>query len=199
MAIVTMAQLILRAEEITNETVENANDENRIGSLFKDLAESLPEITGHFWEFNLDGEYTLASKRTILAGVRTKITVDGLLDYQTSNVLKIVWNKTTQKFEPLADGDYYQMRLALSAWSNIQPVNQFDIEFDVGGTAGVIARETAVFAKGAGGVQDFNFSTGFFAGGDFAANGGEIYITPESDISVWTVAIGINRTYTPIV
>lgn len=165
----------------------------------RDLIISIPEIQGHLWEFNLDGEYTLAAKRAIAAGVRTKLTIDGVLDYQTSNVAKVVWNKTTQKFEPLIAGDFYQMRLALTGWSDVASVNQFDIEFDVGGTAGVIGKETGVFAKGAAGIQNFNFSTGFFAGGDFVTNGGEIYITPVSDASFWEAAVTISRVYTPTV
>lgn len=199
MAVVTMAQLRNRAQQIENETVSGDNTATRVGSLFDDLAESMPTIMGHCWEFNLDSEYTLASKRAIAGGVRTKLTIDGLLDYQASDLSKVMWNKTTQKFEPLVDGDFYQMRIALTAWSDIASVNQFDIEFDVGGTAGVIGKETAVFAKGAGGVQNFNFSTGFFAGGDFFTNGGEVYITPESDASFWEAAVTISRTYTPIV
>ena len=161
----------------------------------RDLIVSLPSIIGGFWEFNLDNQYTLASKKSIAAGARTKVTINGLLDYQTSDVTKKIWNTTTGKVAPLFAGDFLTGRFAMAGWSDVASVNRFEIEFDVGGSAGVIGQDTAVFAKGAANAQNFNFILPAFVGADFFANGGEIYITPESNASFWEHALTIERSF----
>ena len=199
MAIKTLADLRTDAQVIKNEVTTGANTALRVGTFMDEFLESLDTIRGGLWEFTLDGTYTGSTQPlTIAAGVKTKITIDGGAQrLKSPNFVGDLWNTSTNKFTPLVENDFYSMRLAISGWSDIAAVNRFDVEFDVAGTSGVIGRETGVFAKGAGNAQSFNFVAGFFAGGDFLANGGEIYITPFADASFWEIAVTINRTYTP--
>jgi hypothetical protein len=202
MAIQTIAELQTRAQIIRNETASGANTAVRIGSLIDDFTESLDTITGNLWEFTLDGTYVdQPSALACPAGVRTKITVDGTAAHIHSPNTngQHIWNTVNSKFEPLAVNDFYMMRFAITGESDLAAVNRFEVEFDVGGLTPIIGAETGVFAKGSGNPQSFNFSTGFFAGGDFVTNGGEIYITAEADASFWEIAITVSRTYTPIV
>lgn len=197
MAIKTLSQLKSLAIQIRDETLDETNTAIRVGGFMNDFLDSSDSLTGHLWQFELDGQYQdLASALVIAAGVRTKLTINGqLYSDKSPNLATPVWDVLTSKFKPLKLGDFYFMRLAISGQSDNAPSNRFEVEFDVGGTAGVIARETGVFAKGSGNAQGFNFSSGFFVGADFLANGGEIYITPLENARFWELGTTISRTY----
>lgn len=201
MAIKTFAQLVAAALVIKNETIEENNTALRVGGFSGDFLDSLDSLLGRGWEFVLDGQYlTQPNALAIPAGTRTKITVDGNGGHLHSpNFVSHFWSTINNKFEPLLLNDFYGITLALTGQSVASPENKFEIEFDVNGTAGVIGGETKVFAKGAGQSQRFEFSRRFFAGTDFLANGGSIYITPEEDIELWEIAITSERTYTPLI
>lgn len=166
----------------------------------RDFIVTAKYLTGTGWDFHLDGTYTVGSPRTILAGVRTKITIDGVIEDighpEIPHNGNHFWNPATNKLEPPNLNDFGIVRLAMVAQSTLQAVNRFEVEFDVGaGTYPVIWQETAVFAKGAGAPQNFNFIMPMFAGPEFVTNGGEFYITPLADATFWTFGITTTRTY----
>lgn len=165
----------------------------------RDLIVSISSMQGHTWEFWLDSQYTVASKRPILAGIRTKLTCDGIRDNQFRPVGSSddLWNVGASRVEPLEEGDFYNIRFAVSANSASASTNRFEIELDVGGGAGIIFHETAVFAKGTG-DQSFNIMMNVFVGSDFFLNGGEIYVTPLNDANFWQTAVTISRVYTDV-
>jgi hypothetical protein len=198
MAIQTTTEILTRAQGIKNETVEGANTAVRVGSLIEDFADSIDPITGHCWQHYGDSIYTSASKLSIAAGIRTKLTNDGILrNIVSPNGYPPIWNTTTNKITPLAEHDFYTFRLDMKGWSDIASTNHFDIEINIGGAVGVLTADTAIFIKGATTEQNFNFSSHLFVGSTFIANGGEIYITPESAASFWDIGLTISRTYTP--
>lgn len=192
----TKTELEALAKQIEDETNKHKNTAKRVGGYLGDALESQDSLTGHLWQFELDGQFPdVANSLIIAAGVRTKLTINGALSSDKSpNLSKVIWDVADSKFKPLALKDFYFMRLAISGKSDNDPANRFEVEFDVGGTAGIIARDTGVFAKGTG-EQSFNFSSGFFVGADFLANGGEIYITPLANARFWELGTTISRTY----
>lgn len=166
----------------------------------RDFIVSSQFLNSQGWDFHLDGEYTSASPRTILAGVRTKVTIDGAIrDKGHPNLLHSdghVWNISSNKIIPDALNSFYMVRFAVTAQSVSAPTNRFELEADVGaGTFPVIHQQTAILAKGAGIDQNFNFPMQLFVGDEFLANGAELYITPESDMQFHTHAITIAQNY----
>lgn len=174
-------------------------DNGKIWTEILNESNGTSDVLGHLWEFVLGGTYISAtSSLGITASNRIKIPIDGGFSQITSpNYNGNVWNISTNKIEPITLNDFYEIRFAITGHSDIAQTNRFDVEFDVGGSAGIIFRETAIFGKGAGNAQSFNFSMPLFVGSDFKTNGGEIYITPLADASFWEIAITISRTYTP--
>jgi len=174
------------------------NDGQTNGSItaqdIRDFIVSIDSIQGHQWDFHLDSTYTFGSKRAIAAGVRTKMTCDGVLDTQSSHGSEF-WDTGTNRLVPGTVGEWGMVRMAVTGWSDVAITNRFELELDVGGGAGVIFQETGVFAKGNSTAQSFNFAIPLFSGADFVANGGEFYITPLSDASFWQVAITTFRGY----
>lgn len=165
----------------------------------RDFIVSTKYLNGGGWEFHLDGTYTIGSPRTILAGVRTKVTIDGALEDTghpaTTHGAGHFWDTATNKVVPTALNNFAIGRLALTAQSVSASTNRFEVEVDVGGATPIIFQETGVLAKGAGVDQSFNFTAPLFVGADFLANGAELYITPLADMEFHTFALTINRTY----
>ena len=161
----------------------------------RDLIVSSKYLHDAGWNFTLDNLYTTGARRTILAGVRTKVTIDGVLSNIGHPAADVFWNTTTNKLIPSALNDFGIIRLAVRGSSPVAATNRFEVELDVGGATPIIYEDTAVFAKGAGNDQAFNFTIPLFAGTDFIANGGEIYITPESDAEFWEFGLTSVKVY----
>ena len=164
----------------------------------RDFVASVKYMNGHGWDFHYDGQYTAGAPRTILAGVRTKITIDGATEDVghpvTTHTSDHFWDPSLNKLAPPAVNDFGVVRFAMTA-SSIAPTNYLEVELDTGGSFPIIFQETKVFSKGAGINHHFNSNMTLFAGPDFVANGAEIYVTPLADITVWDQAITTCRLY----
>lgn len=167
----------------------------------RDLIKSAAYLQTAAWDFHLDGTYTSSSKRAILAGARTQITIDG----QAGNSGHPVdsngnhaefWNSTTNKINPSGLNDFGLVRIAFQAEHTAGATAYIDLELDVGGGAfPVIYQQTSVMLKGTGNPQWFNYVMPLFAGPDFQANGGTVYITPSENSNFWDFAFTGVRIY----
>ena len=150
------------------------------------------------WEHLADSTYTSGSPLSVLDGVRTKVTIDGLgsatnKDYLPSGVTGF-WDVAENQFDPVAEGDCYDVRLQFKCATT--PTNAFvDCELDIGGALGVILRETRPLLRAASATNIVVFSWPVFTLDTFLANGGEFYITPNEDATFWDFAITIIRTH----
>lgn len=174
-------------------------DDSITANHVRDFVVSSKYLNLHGWDFHLDGTYVTGSRRTILAGARTQITIDGTgedighpVETHTADHF---WNVSTNQIVPSAANDFGIVRFAMTGSSIAASTNRFEVELDVGGSTGVIFQETGVFAKGSGADQWFNFTIPLFAGPDFVANGGTIFVTPESDADFWDFALTAVRVY----
>jgi len=161
----------------------------------RDFTVSSRYLANQGWDFHLDGTYTVGSPRTILAAARTQMTIDGAGgDFGHPETghggAGHFWDVTTNKLIPNGLNNFGMVRVAMSAESTVASQNLFEFELDVGGGSfPIIYAQTAVFAKGAGVTQHFNFVIPLFAGSDFQTNGGTFYITPQADATFWDHAI----------
>ena len=166
----------------------------------RDFVESSKYLNGDGWEFHLDSQFTPASPRTILAGVRTQVTINGgLADFghpAVNHAAGHFWDTTLNKVVATGLNNFAFGRFAVTAQSVSAPTNRFELEVDVvTGTFPIIYQETAVLAKGAGNDQSFNFTIPLFVGPDFLTNGAKAFITPLADMKFHTHALTIIRTY----
>lgn len=166
----------------------------------RDFIVSSQFLNSQGWEFHLDGEYTPASPRTILAGVRTKVTIDATFgDFGHPNLIHAdghFWNTSSNKVIPDALNSFGLGRFAVTAQSVNASTSRFEFEVDVGaGSFPIIYQDTGVLAKGAGVDQNFNFIVPLFVGPEFLANGAELYITPDADMEFHTHGLTIVQIY----
>lgn len=150
------------------------------------------------WADYRDGQYHSGAKRTLSAGVRTKLTIDGVSITDESQLppdaAASLWNVTTNKIIPISLGDGYEFRLG----GQVQPLAgatpSLFIELDVGGAAGTIIARTVPLIKGTA-ADSLTFAFPMYIGADFSTNGGEIYLTASDDTNVWDMGVFILRTH----
>lgn len=146
------------------------------------------------WYTWKDGQYTSGAKRSITATTRTKVTINGsAFTAGDGTGSSSFWS--TANNEVVAEGeDYvYDVRFDFKAQSATASA-YIDVEYDVGGTTGVILTRTYVLSKTAA-TNSVVQSMHFFVGSDFAANGMEIYVTPSANTDFWDFGIFITRVH----
>lgn len=197
-----MVDTVRTETELLTNLFQAGQPDESVGSQdMRDFIVSAKYLNDLRWEFHLDSEYTSAAPRAIAAGVRTKITIDGLTEDTghpiPGHIPGHFWDPDTNKILPiLAVNDFIIARFAVTGQSDSASVNRFEFEVDMGASSfPVIFQETAIFGKGAGNDQSFNFMIPLFIGPDFLTNGAELFITPLLDASFHTFAITIVRVY----
>ena len=148
------------------------------------------------WAHYFDSTYTSSSKLVLSAGVRTKITIDGLgTGTDASNVADgdtNYWNVSTNRITPAALDDVYEVTFRFKADTTASKP-YFDLEFDVGGGVGVVSAVTAEVIKGSSALNRFDFTSSFHTSSVFLANGAELYFNSSATINVYDLNIMITK------
>lgn len=167
----------------------------REGKSWKDLVD---QMTGAGWGFWADSQYTEASPRTITAGQRTQLTIDGLgsrTNLENLNTLpSTVWYNDT--FWPVNVGDRYAARLNLVMSRTGNSNWEFAIfEFEVGSFNALTVQQPLY--KNIGEPQAVTLSDDLFSLETFVSNGGRIYVTATEQITIWDTTVFFAREYVP--
>lgn len=143
--------------------------ENKTNNAFAQLAD-----IGTGWASYGDTVYTVGSPFVVNSGVTATLGNNGatVMNSQLPYGVTSWYNGTTNKFTPTSDGDYYLWTIRFKAKNTASLNAYFDIGIDVGGSLGVIFKETKLFVKGAGVEQDFTIVIPGFSGSTFVPNGG---------------------------
>lgn len=173
----------------------------RIAGVAGGIDVSLPYIQAG-WVNVADGQYTAGSPRTVLAGVKTQITIDGIgatTNRAYANGMHTdVWSDN--RFKPADIGECYILRLTCTltqATSGTGHYVTFDMDIGTDAVPFISASETVQLVKGQG-VPTFSTIAGpFFTLGTFGLNGGRVFVTPSVDVTMHSAAIFIQRTFKP--
>jgi hypothetical protein len=168
-----------------------------------------PAFTG--MGFYLDGQYTVGSPLSLAADTRTKVTNNGVLAKQLTNLsgagfiegtdISLAydpWNTSTNKIVGDYVSAFFVAQLAFKA-TTASPSNHLTVEVDVGGVTGAFLFQTQLFAKGTGVETDFVFTWNLFVGADFLANGAEIYVTADGVADLYEFGLTISRIGRPFI
>lgn len=154
------------------------------------------------WVNYADSQYTVGSPLSILAGVRTQITINGLgatTNTSFANGMHAdVWSGNT--FRPSDIGECYNLRLTCILTQSSSGTGHYAaFEMDIGtvGVPFIAATKTVALVKGQGVATQTTISDPFFTLDTFGRNGGKLYITPSTDITAWNFALFIQRTFKP--
>lgn len=130
------------------------------------------------------------------AGVRTQISIDGEgANTNTDGIpsgVSALWNTTSDIITPAGLNDAYDIRLSFIA--KCATTNAYlDIDMDVGGSIGIICKQTLPFLKNTD--QYFQVNMPVFSGSTFIANGGTLSVTASHATTLWDARVLIIRTH----
>jgi len=155
---------------------------------------------GSGWIFEADSVHTTGSRQTILAGVRTLFTVDGLggtTEESFSDTLPTdLWDTNT--INPAAVGEVYSTRVGINIAPTVVGDGYVELELDIGsGSQIIILDRRLTLQKGSGVTHGFSAGFPIFCLATFNTNGGKFYLTPSINVEVWNKSIFLQRTYSP--
>lgn len=173
----------------------------RIAGVAGGIDISLPYLQSG-WVNVADSQYTAGSPLVISSGVRTQLTINGL--GATTNrafadgMPSDVWSDN--KFKPSDIGECYNLRLTCTITQTTSGTGSYaTFEADIGtdGSPFIAATESVSLLKGQGVATQMTISAPFFTLDTFGRNGARLYITPSVDVSIYGLAIFIQRTFKP--
>lgn len=170
------------------------------GRVYRATQAQMRRADGRGWLWYTDATHTAASKQSISADARTLFTVDGAgaaTDTRFRDGLPVsVWASNT--LQPQAAGESYSLRLQYKAQPAVSGAGEYiTLQLDIGGTLATIYEETRPILKGSSVVSSFVYAIPVFCLETFFANGGQFYVTPSANITLWDKAIFILRTSQP--
>lgn len=156
------------------------------GGVTKKISAGSARIGRTGWEYYKDSNVIAANGQNILAAGNAELSIDGNTTIATqapADAVAALWNTTTDRIMPIADGDSYDCRIGFIAENYSGSSPYLEIEVDIGGAQGVIAGQTVPLLKG-GSAQKIMCPIPVFTGSTFIANGGLIRVKYEGTTSV---------------
>lgn len=180
---------------ITPSSITNGTSQLRSLTL-DDLSDSgVTSWTG--WAQYSDTAYTSAVPLAVAAGVRTKVTINGLGTQTNTSGLPAgvsdFWNTSTNKITPAGVNDAYGVRFSFKQKLQSTSASRYtDIELDIGSPTGVVYSNTELFIKD---TSEMSVTVSFpiHADSTFVTNGGEFYITPSFAAHYYDFQVSIFR------
>ena len=161
-----------------------------------DIDNSVKADNTNGWNDVSDGLYTVGSPLSVTAGVRTLLTNNGLAAQSDSTRLGNLWNAGSNQFTINDLNAVYNISISCkvkaSAAASAPYVVTFEIESSTGPT--VISGGTQTI-KGGSVINSINQFTGFYVGSSINNLPLKVYITPDTNITVYDIGFFIQRTY----
>lgn len=144
-----------------------------------------------------DSQYVTGARRAISATTRTSLTINGLGSGQSTTYTASGsgnwWNTTTHKITPTTVNDFYLCELYFTLKIPAGSSPYATIDFDVGGTTGILRELTHSVHKGAAVDERMAFVFPVPAVTDFKNNGATIYLTTSHAAELFDVRLMITR------
>ena len=175
----------------------------------RDLIASVRYLQPIGWQFRFDSQFTSGSPLTLVDGVPQGVTFTDNPgeDLRYPSTFPEIWAGDTpvlpqtlpQRLSiPTFANGFGIVRFSLTGQYTGGTVPHLDFQIDTGSDpvslggadSNIIYQDSAVFAKGSGAPQWFNFVVPLFGGADFVTNGAKFILTASSNnIDVWSFAL----------
>jgi len=158
---------------------------------------SVADQIGTGWASYSDTTYVVGAPFAITEGVTSTLPNNAgtVIDTYLPSGVTEFYDQATSKITPDGVGDYYNFAIRFKA-KNSNIAGYFDFGIDVGGSLGIIFKETQLFLKGANTEQSFSITCSGYSLDTFVANGGLVKITATlGNLSIYDIQYQINRTF----
>lgn len=150
------------------------------------------------WASYADNVYTVGSPFSVAAGVTSTLPNNAatVINSQLPTGVTSFYNSATSKITPQNNGDYYAITVRFKAKNTETQGGYFDFGLDIGGSLGIIFKESKLFVKGANTEQDFVLTCNGYTAATFVANGGIPKITGgNGTTTIYNIEYQISRTH----
>lgn len=148
------------------------------------------------WNDVSDNLYTSGAPRTILSGVRTQLTNNGLLAATDQSRLGTLWDTTTNNYLINDLNAFYLSRITFTAKTTSAAgtphIILIEYQSDLGSF--IFAGSTQMI-KGGSYTNKISSTQGIYIGPAINNTNVKIFVTPDTDITLYETRLIINRTY----
>lgn len=148
------------------------------------------------WNDIADSLYTSGSPLAIASGVRTKLTNNGAAVQSDTSRLGAVWNTGTNAFVIDDLNAVYSIRVAMKVKAAAAAGTPYTLKTELESSSGsliFVSRDT--YLKGGSYENAASFVTDFYMGSAINASSISIYLTPDTNITLYDIGFLIQRTY----
>lgn len=198
MALETVAQLTVRAEEIRDEVTKFANTKQRVHDLVRNMGDSYIHRNALGYGIYADAAREIeVNAVSIPATTRTQMLNDAAST--VTNLARIndaagLWNPATNKIEPIL-GSAFTLRLTFCIKTMVAGQgNYIETDLDIG-LAAPVYKEITPIIKGANLIHNVGIIVPLFVADPFPANGGSINIFSSVAITLWEVRMLFTMNY----
>lgn len=159
-----------------------------------DRADKTKNVFG--WNDIADSLYTSGAPLSISSGVRTKLTNNGLGVQSDTSRLGAIWNTTTNVFTIDDLNAMYEIRIAMKVKAAAAAGTPYVVKVELESASGplvFVARDN--YLKGGGYENAIEMTSTFYSGSAINNTALSIYLTPDTNITVYGIGYLIKRTY----
>lgn len=159
-----------------------------------DRADKTKNVFG--WNDIADSLYTSGAPLSISSGVRTKLTNNGLGVQSDTSRLGAIWNTTTNVFTIDDLNAMYEIRITMKVKAAAAAGTTYVVKVELESASGplvFVARDN--YLKGGSYENAIEMTSTFYSGSAINNTALSIYLTPDTNITVYGIGYLIKRTY----
>lgn len=148
------------------------------------------------WNDVADSLYTLASPKAIAASTRTQLTNNALATQTNTERLGTIWDTSTNQFNINDLNASYLVRIAMKVKAAAAAGTPYTVKLEyqsANGPTVILAHDIAI--KGGGYENAITYTDSLYFGSFINNFGLSLYVTPDTNITLYDVGFVINRIY----
>jgi hypothetical protein len=151
------------------------------------------------WNDVADSLYTLAGPRTILSGVRTQLTNNGVSAQSDTSRLGSLWDPVLNQFLINDLNGFYIVRTSFKIKASATAGTPYiaTLEYQSSNGPTVISGDSRLI-KGGSAVNQISMTQGFYNGSFINNQALKLYLTADTDITLYDIGFIVERTYVEV-
>ena len=166
----------------------------RINETTIDYSDKTKNLFG--WNDIADSAYTSGSPLAISSGVRTLLPNNGLAAQTDTSRLGAIWDATNKQFVINDLNAVYIARLKMKVKASAAAGTPYTLKFEAESSNGpTVVSATDYFIKGGSYENDITHTTFLYSGAFINNYPLKLYVTPDTNITLYTIGFVIQRIY----
>lgn len=148
------------------------------------------------WNDVADSLYTSGSPRSISAVTRTQITNNGAMSQTDQSRLGVLWDTSNNQFLINDLNSAYTLRIMMKVKADAAAGTPYALKIELESSSGpTVVSASDITIKGGGYENDVYHSTIVYQGSTINNSPLKVYVTPDTNITLYKLGFVIQRTY----